>query len=137
MRLFIQLASNKHDGLLDYRTLVLVLINQLGLNLILVLVLTNSLGHHLISVFSFTNLFSHRLSPCSFLSLTILLILLCLAVSLFNSPWLFLFSILSTDLTTLWAISNTSGSIKQVQLHSVCFPHHFVATHHPQPITPR
>ena len=44
--------------------------------------------------------------------------------------------ILSTDLTTFWANSSTSGSIKQVQLHSMCFPRHFVAPHHPRPTTP-
>ena len=35
--------------------------------------------------------------------------------------------ILSTDLTTFWANSGTSGSIIQVWIHSVCFPRHFVA----------
>ena len=44
--------------------------------------------------------------------------------------------ILSTDLTTFWANSGTSGSIIQVWIHSVCFPRHFVAPHHPQPTTP-
>ena len=44
--------------------------------------------------------------------------------------------ILSTDLTTFWANSSTSGSIKQVKLHSVCFFRHFVAPHHPRPTTP-
>ena len=44
MLLFIQPASNKHNGLLDYQILVLVLINQLGCNPISVFVLTNPLG---------------------------------------------------------------------------------------------
>ena len=41
--------------------------------------------------------------------------------------------ILSTDLTTFWAISSTNDNTSE--LHSVCFPHHFVAPHHPYAIT--
>ena len=44
--------------------------------------------------------------------------------------------ILSTDSTPFWAISSTSGFVKQVELHSVSIPRHFVAPHHPQPATP-
>ena len=86
-----------HASLLLYQSLYDVT-NPIGSNLISVPVLTNALGCNLIPVFGLTDSLGCRL--ISALVLTnhlkchiIFLILLCLALPFFNSPWLFLFSI--------------------------------------------